>query len=79
MIGLIDRERVDQELYDDFETAKAREVCELRLLLLLQVLVQAQLSKWLLMFMSVVKPTHGSFFILIFSEYCLAKFLSELA
>ncbi|XP_056688287.1 DNA topoisomerase 6 subunit B-like [Spinacia oleracea] len=25
MIGLIDRERVDQELYDDFETAKARE------------------------------------------------------
>ncbi|XP_021728920.1 DNA topoisomerase 6 subunit B-like isoform X1 [Chenopodium quinoa] len=25
MIGLIDRERVDQELYDDYETAKARE------------------------------------------------------
>ncbi|XP_021863172.1 DNA topoisomerase 6 subunit B [Spinacia oleracea] len=25
MIGLIDRERVDQELYDDFETVKARE------------------------------------------------------
>lgn len=31
MIGLIDRERVDQELYDDFETVKAREVCELLL------------------------------------------------
>lgn len=27
MIGLADRERVDEELYDDFETAKAREVC----------------------------------------------------
>ena len=27
MIGLVDRERVDEELYDDFETAKAREVC----------------------------------------------------
>lgn len=26
MIGLIDRERVDEELYDDFESAKAREV-----------------------------------------------------
>lgn len=26
MIGLVDRERVDEELYDDFETAKAREV-----------------------------------------------------
>lgn len=26
MIGLVDRERVDQELYDDYETAKAREV-----------------------------------------------------
>ncbi|XP_042481245.1 DNA topoisomerase 6 subunit B [Macadamia integrifolia] len=25
MIGLIDRERIDEELYDDFETAKARE------------------------------------------------------
>ncbi|KAK9273066.1 hypothetical protein L1049_017873 [Liquidambar formosana] len=25
MIGLVDRERVDEELYDDFETAKARE------------------------------------------------------
>lgn len=25
MIGLVDRERVDQELYDDYETAKARE------------------------------------------------------
>ncbi|XVE60067.1 hypothetical protein DITRI_Ditri05aG0096600 [Diplodiscus trichospermus] len=25
MIGLIDRERVDEELYDDYETAKARE------------------------------------------------------
>lgn len=29
MIGLIDRERIDAELYDDFETAKAREVCVL--------------------------------------------------
>lgn len=28
MIGLVDRERVDAELYDDYETAKAREVCE---------------------------------------------------
>jgi hypothetical protein len=27
MIGLIDRERVDAALYDDFETEKAREVC----------------------------------------------------
>lgn len=27
MIGLIDRERVDEALYDDFESAKAREVC----------------------------------------------------
>lgn len=26
MIGLVDRERIDAELYDDFETAKAREV-----------------------------------------------------
>lgn len=26
MIGLVDRERVDEELYEDFETAKAREV-----------------------------------------------------
>ncbi|XP_043691416.1 DNA topoisomerase 6 subunit B isoform X2 [Telopea speciosissima] len=25
MIGLVDRERIDKELYDDFETAKARE------------------------------------------------------
>lgn len=29
MIGLVDRERVDEELYDDFESAKAREVCSL--------------------------------------------------
>ena len=29
MIGLVDRERVDEELYDDYETEKAREVCEL--------------------------------------------------
>lgn len=27
MIGLSDHERIDAELYDDFETAKAREVC----------------------------------------------------
>lgn len=27
MIGLVDRERVDEALYDDHETAKAREVC----------------------------------------------------
>lgn len=27
MIGLVDRERVDAQLYDDYETAKAREVC----------------------------------------------------
>jgi hypothetical protein len=26
MIGLVDRERVDAALYDDFESAKAREV-----------------------------------------------------
>lgn len=26
MIGLANHERVDEELYDDFETAKAREV-----------------------------------------------------
>jgi hypothetical protein len=26
MIGLVDRERVDQELYDDFESNKVREV-----------------------------------------------------
>lgn len=26
MIGLTDQDRVDEELYDDFETAKAREV-----------------------------------------------------
>lgn len=26
MIGLADHERIDAELYDDFETAKAREV-----------------------------------------------------
>lgn len=26
MIGLVNRERVDEELYDDFESAKAREV-----------------------------------------------------
>lgn len=31
MIGLVDRERVDAELYDDFETQKAREVCILLL------------------------------------------------
>lgn len=27
MIGLVDRERVDEELYDDFESVKVREVC----------------------------------------------------
>lgn len=27
MIGLAEHERVDEELYDDFESAKAREVC----------------------------------------------------
>lgn len=27
MIGLADHQRIDAELYDDFETAKAREVC----------------------------------------------------
>lgn len=26
MIGLVDRERVDTKLYDDYETEKAREV-----------------------------------------------------
>lgn len=31
MIGLVDRERVDEALYDDYETAKAREVCMLRM------------------------------------------------
>lgn len=29
MIGLTDLDRVDAELYDDFETVKAREVCVL--------------------------------------------------
>lgn len=29
MIGLADHERVDEELYDDFESAKAREVCQI--------------------------------------------------
>lgn len=29
MIGLIDRERVDTKLYDDYETDKAREVLQL--------------------------------------------------
>lgn len=29
MIGLVDRERVDEELYDDYETVKAREVSAL--------------------------------------------------
>lgn len=28
MIGLVDRERVDEELYDDYESAKARKVWE---------------------------------------------------
>lgn len=28
MIGLVDRDRVDEALYDDYETAKAREVCK---------------------------------------------------
>lgn len=32
MIGLVDRERVDEELYDDYETAKAREVFPLLVL-----------------------------------------------
>lgn len=27
MIGLVHRERVDEELYDDYESTKAREVC----------------------------------------------------
>lgn len=31
MIGLVDRERVDEALYDDYETAKAREVCMISL------------------------------------------------
>lgn len=29
MIGLVDRERVDEALYDDFESDKAREVISL--------------------------------------------------
>lgn len=29
MIGLVDCQRIDEKLYDDFETAKAREVCML--------------------------------------------------
>lgn len=29
MIGLVDRERIDAALYDDFETVKAREVCSI--------------------------------------------------
>lgn len=33
MIGLVDRDRVDEELYDDHETAKAREVCMLMICL----------------------------------------------
>lgn len=35
MIGLVDRERVDEALYDDYETDKAREVCLLLMLFLL--------------------------------------------
>lgn len=38
MIGLADRERVDEELYDDFETTKAREVCTLVILFLIDLL-----------------------------------------
>lgn len=34
MIGLVDRARIDEELYDDFETVKAREVCRLLIMLL---------------------------------------------
>lgn len=34
MIGLVDRERVDAALYDDYETEKAREVCLILLMLL---------------------------------------------
>lgn len=37
MIGLVDRDRVDEELYDDHETAKAREVCMLMICLLFYV------------------------------------------
>lgn len=38
MIGLIDRERVDTKLYDDYETDKAREVLQLSLSLSLNCL-----------------------------------------
>ena len=37
MIGLIDRERVDTKLYDDYETDKAREVLQLSLSLSLLI------------------------------------------
>lgn len=38
MIGLVDRERVDSELYDDYETEKARQV--LMLLIYLSFLIR---------------------------------------
>lgn len=44
MIGLVDRERVDEELYDDYETVKAREVC----LFYCKVLVSFVMFNWLL-------------------------------
>lgn len=41
MIGLIDRERVDTQLYDDYETEKAREVHESVFIALIFFLVKS--------------------------------------
>jgi len=38
MIGLVDRERVDEALYDDFESEKAREVMLAPLIVLVSTL-----------------------------------------
>lgn len=38
MIGLVDRERVDEALYDDFESEKAREVMLIPLIVLVSTL-----------------------------------------
>lgn len=46
MIGLVDRDRVDEELYDDHETAKAREVCMLMTCLSFYVSVVNESMIW---------------------------------
>lgn len=54
MIGLVDRERVDAALYDDYETEKAREVCLILLLLLWflysDILVWIKLYGWVALY-----------------------------